>query len=244
MVYHGPGKPPWGRQRSLQFAEFKYRELLAWSNNLPFQLSSEQSKPPQHVQVMHLWFHAAILDIFRPFVCDEDQKDRRLRSFSSPMMTATTAYTSSTTRLKRLIANYRLKYSSSSFTILWHTALIYTANAILDHTEDKRWYSYFLLCLYGYRDLSRSWRVTRSISKGLLSMALRQGDMTGDTARNLLRDLDTRDPDEVSESIRATFMLDLELASNEPERATVERLAADFEGNAMMVDYTNVLEEN
>lgn len=154
------------------------------------------------------------------------------------------AYTSSSTRLKRLIVNYRLNYASSSFTILWHTALIYAANAILEHTEDKGWYSYLLLCLYGYRDLSRSWRVAKAISKGLLSMALRQGDLSGATARRLFRDLDTRNPDEVSENIRATFMLDLELAPNEPELATVERLAADFEGNAMMMDYTTIMEEN
>jgi hypothetical protein len=75
-------------------------------------------------------------------------------------------------------------------------------------------------------------------------MALRQGDMSGEAARNLLRDLDTRDPDEVSESLRATFMLHLGLAPIEPELATVERLAADFEGNAMIMDYTTIMEEN
>lgn len=52
MVYQTPtGEGPWGSGVSLPFAEFKFRELLAWSNNLPPQLKSSE-KNPHHVHVM------------------------------------------------------------------------------------------------------------------------------------------------------------------------------------------------
>jgi hypothetical protein len=51
-VYHAAGNLPWGSRGSLAFAEFKFRELLAWSNTLPPQLSANQHNQHHHVQVM------------------------------------------------------------------------------------------------------------------------------------------------------------------------------------------------
>lgn len=44
-------KHPWGEGASLPFAEFKFRELMAWSNNLPPHLLSNKSNP-HHVHVL------------------------------------------------------------------------------------------------------------------------------------------------------------------------------------------------
>ncbi|KAF3060868.1 hypothetical protein CFAM422_010936 [Trichoderma lentiforme] len=44
--------------------------------------------------------------------------------------------------------------------------------------------------------------------------------------------------------IRATFMADLDLAASDPGSATVEKQAGDFEHNAMLRDYTNILDED
>ena len=153
----------------------------------------------------------------------------------------------STTRLKRLIVNYRLNYSSSNFTILWHTALIYVANALFDsdkddNDKDKDWYSYLLLCLYGYQGLSRSWRVAEGISKGLLSMALRNGDISSTAARRILLDFENRSPDRIAGGIRAPFMLDLHGALSKPSSSTAEYLAEQFEDNVMLRDYTTLFD--
>lgn len=43
----------WGTGVTLPFAEFKFRELLAWSNNLPSRLLSSTDNP-HHVHVMQL----------------------------------------------------------------------------------------------------------------------------------------------------------------------------------------------
>lgn len=52
LEYHGSGQPPWASGATLRFAEFKFRELLAWSNSLPTTLSSEHSNRPHHVKIM------------------------------------------------------------------------------------------------------------------------------------------------------------------------------------------------
>lgn len=111
--------------------------------------------------------------------------------------------------------------------------------------EQSKRYQYLMLFLYGYVRLSGAWRVAKAVSKGLLSMILRQGDMSSDAARQILGDLDDDgvDRDDFNETIRATFMLDLQKAPTEPGLSTVEKLAEDFEGNAMMMDYTNIIDE-
>lgn len=54
VVYQGEhGKQPWGEGVSLSFAEFKFRELMVWSNNLPPHLLSA-AENPHHVHVLQL----------------------------------------------------------------------------------------------------------------------------------------------------------------------------------------------
>ncbi|KAG5974960.1 hypothetical protein E4U55_007947 [Claviceps digitariae] len=208
-VYYVGGQTILESQGSLAFAEFKFRELLAWTNSLPPQLSPKQHTP-HHVQVMH-----------PKAICD-----------------------TSTTQLKRLIVNYRLNYASSNVTILWHTALIYLVNAILEtNPKDKDWYTYLLHCLYGYKSLSQSWRIAKSISRGLLSLTIRKGGMSSEKARQILRDFENNNPHQMPGEIRATFMLDLDRALSEPDTATVEYLANQFEDNVIMEKYTNIFDK-
>ena len=51
MLYQEEDKLPWGSRSSLSFAEFKFRELLAWSKTLPHQLDSQHANA-HHVQIM------------------------------------------------------------------------------------------------------------------------------------------------------------------------------------------------
>lgn len=189
-----------------------------------------------------LWFHAAVLDIFRPCVQGLSQSKRRLKTFSSPASSPAAVCAASVSQLKRLIINYRLNYQSSTYTILWHTALVYVANAMLHSTKEEGWFFYFLLCVYGYEGLSRSWRVAEAISKGLLSMTLRNGDISSLKARKILLDFQSNSLDRFPGRIRATFMLDMDLALSDPGSATAENLAEHFEDNALLQDYTNVLD--
>lgn len=50
-VYNSEGHLPWGSSGTLSFAEFKFRELLAWSNNLGSRLSRGHNQP-HHVHIL------------------------------------------------------------------------------------------------------------------------------------------------------------------------------------------------
>ncbi|KAK8024103.1 hypothetical protein PG993_012169 [Apiospora rasikravindrae] len=223
----------------LDFAEMKYRELLAWMQNLPTELVRGEGNP-HHVLVFHIWIHAVVLDLFRPFVKDPEMRHARLRTFSARHGSPRTAFDASVEQLKHLIIDYRTGYESSAYSILWHTALMCVANAVLV-SKDADWRVYFLLCIYGYESLNRPFRVSEAIGTSLLTMTLRNSDITIDEARGLLLELKERGlvhlPSEGT--IRATFMGDLELAMSDPEAARVENLANNFEDMVLFREFVN-----
>jgi hypothetical protein len=167
----------------------------------------------------------------------------RLRTFTGPMNTPDAAYTASVEQLKRLVVIYRSRYTASHYTIIWHTSLLYTANAML-HSNDENRLTYFLICLYSYEGLSQSFRITEAIVRALLSMALQNGVITAVLARRVLRDLHKSAPrgHDCEEMIRAPFIADLDQAISAPESATVESYAANYEENAMVRDYTSLFD--
>lgn len=120
--------------------------------------------------------------------------------------------------------------------------MTYVANAVLHQTGEENWYYDFLVCIYGYEGLRRSWRVTEAITRGLLSMALRNGDISSDAARKMVRNSKNHNLNLPFQDIRAPFMLDLNLAMSDPKSATAEELAGDFEENAAFKDYTNIFD--
>lgn len=214
----------------------KFLELLTKSSPNP-------SSKIAYTGIYSLWFHAAILDIFRPHTQGRPQGEMHLRTFSDRAITPDAVCAASVTQLKHLITDYRLNYGSSAYTILWHTALIYVINAILNGKREVNWYSDLLLCIYAYESLGRSWRVASGIAKGLLSLIMQKSDIPSRTARRILQDLETGHPRHFSEPIRATFMADLSLALSDPSSATVEHLAKQFEDNLLLKDYTNILDD-
>ena len=168
----------------------------------------------------------------------KSQKKRRLRTFSGASSSPEAVYMASVNQLKRFILNYRQNYRSSAYTILWHAALVYAANAALQNTEDKTWLFYFLLCLHEYEELRKSWRVAEVITKGLLSMALRNDSVSTETARRLLNYVQQNSLQDVPGELRATLMVDLDLSTSDPNSVKVERLAADFEDNVLLRVFT------
>lgn len=186
-----------------------------------------------------MWFHAAILDIFRPFLRRQQPEDLRLRTFATPNSTPVAAYWASVSQLKSLVVQYRSNYRESTYSILWHTALMYVSNAVLQDTNDPQWRHYILLCIYGYENLRRSFRISEAIGRGLLTMTLRDRMMTSQDARQVMRQLKERGLSTVRGAIRATFMGDLELAQTDPVAATVEMLADNFENMALFREFVN-----
>ena len=123
--------------------------------------------------------------------------------------------------------------------MLWHSALLHVANALLQLENDDDWFFYFRVCIYGYRGLSRSWRVADVISRALLTMSIRSGGVSSSTARRILAEMEGDRHHEVIANLRVPFMVDLGLGMVDPERATGESLAAHFEQEALFQDFTN-----
>lgn len=111
--------------------------------------------------------------------------------------------------------------------------------ALFQDSNDEDWYSYFLLCLFGYQRLSHSWRVAHAISKGLLSMSLRKTSIPSDTVMRLLADIESNYPKSDKDEIRAPFVLDLDSDQEYSDSASVEHLAGQLDESVMFWEYTN-----
>ncbi|RYP53836.1 hypothetical protein DL768_001287 [Monosporascus sp. mg162] len=166
-----------------------------------------------------------------------EQSPHHVAVFHSP----DAAFAASVNQLKILIVEYRTNYVASVYSILWHNGLIYLANAMLQDTSDPEWRLYLLLCIYGYESLSRPYRISEVIAQGLLSMTLRDTNMSASEARKIMSDLKKSGLDyvkkDLEEEVRATFMLDLTLALSDPVRATVENMAKEFDSFAISQDF-------
>ncbi|KAG8671404.1 hypothetical protein FPOAC2_04740 [Fusarium poae] len=225
---------------TLAFAEYKYRELIAWAETLPpSMVRSEQS--PHHVLVFHIWLHAGILSILRPFTVRArgSHKPLRLKTFPCRRSSPDAAYRASVNQLKRLVVVYREKCPCSSYTMLWHSALIHVANAILGDTRDPAWRFYLFFCVQSYGNLRGSFRFAETIGRSILSMTLQQGDISAEEARKLMEQFEENRLSSPSDDIRATFMADLNLAMTDPEGASVESLSDKFEDIALFREFTN-----
>ncbi|KAI1772241.1 hypothetical protein F4818DRAFT_180178 [Hypoxylon cercidicola] len=223
-------------------AEHTFRELIAWAEALPPSMLRTE-RESHYVTVLHIWLHAAILDIFRPIVGKPAHERPRLGTFSAWDSSPDAAYAASVSQLKHLVVEYRSKSIASTYSILCHTGLLYLANAILKDTGDPEWRIYLLLCIYGYESLSRPYRISEIIVQGLLSMTMRETDMTGSEAQKIINEvkegrLDSAKDDFV-DKIRATFMVDMDLSLIDPEEAKAENLAERFDSLALFQDFLN-----
>ncbi|KAI0432189.1 hypothetical protein F5Y09DRAFT_354010 [Xylaria sp. FL1042] len=219
--------PPHLRETLVEYA---YRELIAWVETVPsFFLQRDQS--PHYVIVFHIWLHTAILDMWQPFIYKENDDGHQLKTFSARNRTPDDAYGASVNQLKRLIVDYRSRHAASTYSVLWHNGLIYLANAMLRCT-DPEWHMYLLLCIYGYERLNRTYRMSEVVAQGLLSMTMRDTNMAGSEAYKIMEELRERGlihvQEDLEDKIRATFMVDLNLALTNPEAARAENMANEF----------------
>ncbi|KFA51288.1 hypothetical protein S40293_04420 [Stachybotrys chartarum IBT 40293] len=78
--------------------------------------------------------------------------------------------------------------------------------------------------------------ISATIGKSLLSMTLRDTSMSGIEAKKILEQLEGGELPQLRDHLRATFMADLSLSKKDPENASVESLAANFESLALFND--------
>jgi hypothetical protein len=114
---------------------------------------------------------------------------------------------------------------------------------MLRSTDEDR-FEYFLICLYSFQGLRRSFRVAEVLAQALLSKAIQQADVSSSLASRIMEDLRSRAPagEEAATgggAIRAPFMANLDVAVTDSEY-TVEQLAGQFEESIWIKNYTNI----
>ncbi len=151
-------------------------------------------------------------------------------------------FAASVKQLKRLIKVYAVGHDSASFSIFWHSALLYVANAVLKYTSSPDWHFYFLVCIQGYLRLFRSFQVAEGIVQGLLAKALGSRAITKEEAVSLTEGV--RSPNsrlKLAQKTNGPPMVDLDLALTDREAAAVGVMVDKFERITMFDEFTNGL---
>ncbi|KAH9909706.1 hypothetical protein F4778DRAFT_775620 [Xylariomycetidae sp. FL2044] len=267
-LFYAEDSPPENFKTVL--VEYRFRQLIAWADRIPLVVTRREGCAHHTVVfqydlslifslrsavllllytyvhgklifVFSIWIHAAILDLFRHFIGKPDNQRPRLETFVAPDNFPDVVFNASVAQLKRLVVEFRTNYASSMYSFLWHTGLIYLANAMVQDTDDPEWRVYFLLCIYSYESLRRPYRISQVIVQGLLTMTLRHGNISGIDAKEIMRVLKDRDPEPLKEALhevlRAPFMGDLHMALTDPERASIESLAGEFDHLALFDEW-------
>ncbi|KAG8162117.1 hypothetical protein KVR01_007882 [Diaporthe batatas] len=115
---------------SFSFAQGLYRRLLGWADGLPVCLARGDDMP-HHAAIVHIFFHTAVLDLFRPFPFQRLQAPFELGGLAADNPTPEGVCDASVNQLKHLILIFRSKYACATSTMLWQNALLYVANACL-----------------------------------------------------------------------------------------------------------------
>ncbi|KAF9775291.1 hypothetical protein IL306_006615 [Fusarium sp. DS 682] len=150
VVYSIRDETPIVDRVPIAFAEAKYQKILAWADYLGKDMAWDQNSD-EHVMLFHMWFHCAVLDIFRPFA--QGHQSYKLQSFSSADSTPKTIFAASLNQLKRLALLYRTQQMPNSYMPYINISLIHIANTICKETNDPTSKFYFLLCIRYWQHL-------------------------------------------------------------------------------------------
>jgi hypothetical protein len=216
----------------LRFAETLYQDLLDWMDKLPI-ASARDEHSEHHVLVLHIWYHTAVMDIFRPFL----GKKLKLTTFSTTDSSPEQVFVASLEQLKRMAVEYRISQLSATHSILWHDALLYVANAVINDTRDPDWQFYFTMCLWGYIKLYPSFQVAGGILQSLLYLAISLERIDLQTARQILFHLRLRGGHHQVMDTTSATKVDLGLAVTDHDAAQAETLAKKMNDLELFEDF-------
>ncbi|KAF5664314.1 C6 zinc finger domain-containing protein [Fusarium denticulatum] len=201
-----------------------FKRLLGWADELPAGVQRHENNP-DHVLNLHIWFHTAIIDLFRPF--EHEFPQPKHPAFAGVNATPKAVISASIEQLKRLVYQYRANCESSKYSIIWQSGMLYLVNHILRDLSSSGSQFYFLLCMRGYQHLARHMPFVSGIVQSLIVMTKRQGvPLTADTQRLLE---EARDESRRSREFFSAYPGDLEMVAKDPTSATLEKLTSLFQ---------------
>ncbi|KAI8964083.1 hypothetical protein F5Y11DRAFT_345821 [Daldinia sp. FL1419] len=261
-TYFGKSDTVPAARATVEFAEQVYRRIFEWAASLPLELT--RGRCNRHSTLMlHLYCHCTVMELFWPFLQQSADKVIKVDHLIATTAILKDIHESSVNQLKRLILVYCINFNNACSSTLWHIALLYLANAMLCETmrsgnlQDPECWFYFMLCMTGYENMwyvnnlscasglnasiaaYGSFRVVEVTILGLLSMALRNGFLSAPEANTVLSDMRRIGQRyDAQFTVRASFMVDLELAMTNPREAQVQTLASAFHELAIFREFT------
>ncbi|GKU22625.1 unnamed protein product [Fusarium langsethiae] len=152
----------------MSHAHQMYQLLLDWAAALPEEVKRSDTCP-HHVLVLHVWYHAAIIDIWRPFVESHQEKDMLQIS------TAEAARIASTQQLKRILYMYRTRFETTNSTMFITSGFITLINEIFRNPEAPDARFWFILAARGCLSVASWCKGLRGITEGLMTVGWQNG---------------------------------------------------------------------
>ncbi|CAN8105293.1 unnamed protein product [Discula destructiva] len=200
-ILHQYRFPP-ATRTPFDMAEETYVKLLEWADSLPIAMGSGRYML-DHVAIVHIYFHTAILDLFRPSLHQNPKQSLELDIFTAEHRTVEDVCVASINQLKHLLLIFRTRYPSAVRSMLWHNALLYVANdcfaslPVLARTPEPGYKDtgsrvavndssnrvWFLACIDGYKALRPQFAFVSSILQGLLNLGIMNGLITAAEGR-------------------------------------------------------------
>ncbi|WKT46863.1 hypothetical protein QSH57_011737 [Fusarium oxysporum f. sp. vasinfectum] len=212
------------RSVSISSAVAIFQRLLGWADALPAGVGRDEHNP-DHVLNIHIWFHTAIIDLFRPF--EHEFPQPKLPAFAGVNATPKAVISASIEQLKRLVYQYRAHCESSKYSIIWQSGMLYLVNYILRDLSSNESQFYFLLCMRGYQHLARYMPFVSGIVQSLIVMTNRQGGSLTANTQRLLKEV--RDESRRSREFFSAYPVDLEMVARDPFSASLEKLTSRFQ---------------
>lgn len=184
-----------------------------------------------------MWFHCAVLDIFRPFA--QGHQSYKLQSFSSPDSTPKTIFSASLNQLKRLALLYRTQQMPNSYMPYINISLIHIANTICKETNDPTSKFYFFLCIRYWQHLYVGYPIFGEVAQAFLTMAINNGLITNREAKRLMAEVkgQGRHHGLADAGISTSLIVDFDLAMTNRGEADVQAVAQKFEEVALFDEF-------
>ncbi|KAB5528009.1 hypothetical protein GE09DRAFT_975620 [Coniochaeta sp. 2T2.1] len=238
MPPHGPHEPVVGRV-PWEFAQSTFKKLLAWTDGFHF-LLARGDQIPHHTAILHIWLHASISQLFRPFARWPSERGLSPLDPAEAVDSAKAIFEASIHQLKHISLGFRDTYTCSSYAIFWHMALLYVANAALEDVNDPQWRPYFNLCVTSYGDLFGTFRVAEGIVRSLFYIALRKNMMTLPEVHAALQRLASKKGASAPSPTTSGFVVDLNLAVTDREGAQLEPLNELFDDLRLFNEFMDI----
>ncbi|KAI1060225.1 hypothetical protein LB506_011035 [Fusarium annulatum] len=209
----------------MSHAHRMYQLLLDWASILPEDVQRSENCP-HHVLVLHIWYQAAVIDMWRPFL------GRRSYEDAGRSELAITTHEASVHQLKRLIYIYRKRFESTNLTMFITPGFLTIINEVFRNPGTSDAQFYFILAARGCLSIATWCKGLRGITEGLMTIGWQNGTFKreGWTNNSMIEDIraTTRALNQEG-TYSSLYPINLDSTSESMDVIGMEALAGEFQ---------------